>query len=177
MNEDEDKFYDSLDDMPEYHRSSNEEGSTSCLFMSDVMEVQSCFNNVADDDNVSSLIPLYGGEVQKNVSGRKLNRRRIKRTPKCLELLDGKNKRQQQNSYVTLFRSRIIYPSDRCNKKFTDSARALDGDSTHRTVNDEPRPLEVFEDAQDAAADDTARYYSVYTFLDVGYFRYILGIY
>lgn len=170
MDEGEDKFYDSLDEIFEtlQKNSSNDDGSTSCLFMSDDMEVQSCVNNMDDDGDVSSLIPLYGGEVQKKVSCKKLNRKRLKRTIKCLELLEDNNKKGQQKSYVALFRSRIGYPSERhTNKKVTDSARALDGDTTQRTVEDEARTVEVFEDAQDAAADDTARYYSICTFVDV----------
>lgn len=159
MNEDDDKFYDSLDEMPEFleRKSKNDEGSTSCLFMSDAVEVQSCINNMVDDDDVSSLIPLYDGEVQKNISCKKLNRRRLKRTPKCLALLEDERKKGQQKSYVAMFRSRIGYPSDRRNKKVTDSARALDGDMTHRSVEDENRTIEVFEDAQCAAAEDTER--------------------
>lgn len=162
MDEDEDNFYDSLDEMPEllHQETSNEDDSTSCLFISDTAEVESCINNSnnRDSDAVSSLVPLYSGEIQINDGGWKSNKRRLKRTPKCLKLLEGCNKKEQRNSYVELFRSRIGYPSDRCgNRKVSDSARAFDGDTTNRTIEDEVRMAEVFEDAQDAAAEDSAR--------------------
>lgn len=157
MDENDDQFYDSLDEMPEI-LNNNEEGSTSCLFMSNVAEVQSSISHRSTDDNVASMIPLYGGEVQKNDRKPK-NRRRLKRIPKSLELLESSNK-EGTKSYVALFRSRIGYPTGNCRKTIPDSARALDGDATLRTIGDDvDKPtVEVFEDAQTEASEDTERY-------------------
>lgn len=161
--EEEDRFYDSLDETSELQETSPsefrvpaEEGSTSCLFLSNVTDAQSCISNkVADDDgDVSSLIPLYGGEVQK--SERRQSKKRVKRKPKTLEALE---KKTDAKSYVALFHSRIGYPSERLKKAISDSARAVDGDLTQRTVGEEQvnNVAEVFEDAQYETADDTQR--------------------
>lgn len=165
MVEEDDPFYDSLDEMSEFHsslknpRSSDQEGSTSCLFVSNVTEADSCISSRIDDDcDVCSMIPLYDGEVQKDE--RKQNKKRTKKKPKGLEILDkSNNKNRSGNSYVALFHSRIGYPSERTKRTIPDSARALDGDVTQRTIGEleNNNTADVFEDAQEEAADDTER--------------------
>lgn len=160
--EEHDEFYDSLDDLPSSPSASlgtprENSGSTSCLFVStEASATNSCISGsrTEEDDDVTSLIPLYGGEVQKSA-----RRKRVKRKPKSLELLEG-GRNAKANSYVALFHARIGNPSERCrNKTVPESARALDGDLTRRTVEEEEvtAPVEVFEDAQAEHSDDTER--------------------
>lgn len=166
MVDEEDPFYDSLDEMSEYRdtftnrHAPDPEGSTSCLFVSDVTEADSCISSRIDDDcDVCSMIPLYDGEVQ--MGERKQNKKRTKKKPKSLEILDksNNNRKGSGNSYVALFHSRIGYPSERTKRTIPDSARALDGDLTQRTVGEQENnnTTDVFEDAQEDATDDTER--------------------
>lgn len=158
--ENEDKFYDSLDEMPEFTKS--RETSTTCLFKSDIEEIQS-----VADDSITTLIPFYRGEVIKaDKVGPRNRSRRLKRTPKTLELLEEHWNKKQTDSYVALFRSRIGYCNQKSKKSsILDSARALDGDITRRTVEDVANnATEVFEDAQAETAEDTARYNLVVNF-------------
>lgn len=121
-------------------------------------------SQIQSDDtyDLSSVIPLYKGDVSKsnidvcrkrndeNTASKKDCRIQIRNT--C----NKGSKRNSENSYLLLFHSRIGYPTNlsECKRAVPDSARAIDGDLTFRSAQSTlSQSTEIFEDAQEQKSD------------------------
>lgn len=154
----EEYYYDSLDD-------SLENSDESIKNVRTAVECPKDTWNSEDEDDISTIVPFYSGDTYKKNMGvhktltssdnqglshcrpSKLNECK-KRIFKCVE------EKQKQNSYLSLFHSRIGYPSGDRKINITDTSRAIEGDSTFRTVSShDSKEQELFQDAQEEGID------------------------
>lgn len=143
--EDEEHFYDSLDNSAD-----EDSDKSSNKTLTGVTEL--AYDGDADD--ISTIVPLYSGDTYKKYMEipRKVPCKPRNRLCNASDVSRGK-----QRSYLSLFHSKIGYPSGDYHHKrtVTDTCRAIQGDISFRSVNSsvDSQDNDVFQDAQEEKCD------------------------